>query len=615
MRNRLAFALIILCCADGILSHASSTAFAQEGKPNDPLPTLLRWEKSYPVYGINNDPNNVLRQPIAIATRDDGDKYLLGLARAADINLLAWVPSTGTLPVPQSQPEINGQLHMRFAEVDRDCALVWHRASERTILLWPRPDEEKMGRTWSELYAQQQQEGRTYASAATPENILIALKSLKLKETEETKRQLLADYIAYEQEQAVRRLSAILSQGWQEKLGYIKEGQSLAWRDLSDEMRVGVVEMLHLDLQSSWINRAALWFFPEQRKAFWRNARLRVHLNPGGEQRDVYLYGEEQGQPLKLFISAYDVRNVPPGKNQVSLVAPPPRPTKGITIEGERMPLRQVLEKAGQQSGLAIGEPLPRLNDACLTLSVRGMSSKEFLQALARTFLIQWQVQGKTVTMQETPYAEADRYFLRLGDTGQYRILTRRARDDWREETELARLLKEEAGEALFAPEGVPIAQMSEQAQAGVQREGQEIALDGLLRLANDFVPAALEEATLEVNRVEGPRTFTAGLSPRLPANNSSGGEIPTQGNDPVGLSVALKRTGVQTYLLAGLQDPTIPVPTRPPASTSVVRIITAYKLAQGKRDERIRRWRDEARQRLQQNRPPNRAPEKAPDA
>jgi hypothetical protein len=234
------------------------------------------------------------------------------------------------------------------------------------------------------------------------------------------------------------------------------------------------------------------------------------------------------------------------------------------------------------------------------------MSNKEFLQALARTFLIQWQVQGNTVTMQETPYSEADRGFLNLGDLGQYRILTRRSLNDRREEAELARLLKQEAGDALFTNEGVPITQLSEPVQKAVQREGQEIMFSSLLRLVNDFVPAALEEARLEIGYAAPPQVIRAGETPQRPTNPLAGA-LNLQSSYGEGLSVALRRPGMQTYLLTGLSD----TPQPEPPVNPVERIMAAYKQAQGQRDEQIRRAREEARLRMQQNRANNQVPDR----
>jgi len=584
------------------LGAALHPAHAQKAAPNDQLPPVVRWGERYPLYGVNNDPNDIMRQHVSVEDQGDGDKYLLALARAGNINLIAQVPDAA-LPVPRAQPEVSPILRMRLAEVDRDCGLTWHRLSERTFLMWPHPDEEKLGRSWSDLYARQQKENaQNYLVEATPENIGAALQKLALEDTPENRAQMTRDYEAQEKQRAGRRLSAVLLKYLREAGKQPGDSQSIRWSELSPEARASVQEMLNIDLQSRWSNPHALWFYPDRLAAFWRSARLSVRPTPDGLRR-VYLDGvDEQQQQQHFSISAYDFQDVAPDKPGRAPAAVP-RPNKGISIEGSRLPLQQVLVRAQKQSGLSFEAGLERLSKARLTLSVQGMSTTEFLQALSRTFLIEWQITGKKAVARDTSYSQADRYYLSLADLYQYRGLSRLARDDWREENELGRALYEEAGENLFKEGGVPIAQLSQDAQDGVRREGQEAALNILLQLADDFVPAALEDSTLQIAQAEAPRLYPGTLR-RLPiSTNPLAGAMPLQESYPAGIAVGLARPGHQTYLLAGLSEAS-QQEVEADKQDAVDRMLTDYSRAQAIRTEEHKQRTQEFMASLQAKKP-----------
>lgn len=564
----------------------------------DTLPSVLRWDTPYPVYGVNQDRDDILNRILNLQTQDDGDKYLQELAQAGGVNLIASVPATD-LPVPKQMP--NRRLRVRLAEIDRDCGLTWHRAGERTILLWPHPDEAKLGHSWCELLSQQRALGGRYTQDATPENITAALQKLGIEASAEARQRLLDDYEAEEKQLAARRLGALVLKDLAAQ-GKAPQAQELrlTWSELSPTLQTGLHEMLRVNLQSNLRDpntQTTMWFYPEQRQAFLQTARLQVRPAPYSNRRTIYLDGTDaQGQPLSCIIGNYDQMKVAPDTPKNARIAPPPRPTKEISLAGNRLPLREVLNHVQKQSGLTLVADLERLRDVHLTLSVQGMSTQEFLAALTRTLLIEWRSDGTQVTAHETAHSEADRYYLSLGDLNQYRFLSRATRDDWQEEWELGRSLYDEADEALFKEGGVPFTGFSPEVQQMVLREGQEFAFNDLLRIAPDLVPAALENATLWVGFQEKPAMVSVVRGQKMSSlpkrTGVMVGAMPLQDTYFDGMAIGLLRPSKQAYLLAAV--PTPEELARPVSDDVVERMVAAYQAAQNVRDERQRKLQEQ---------------------
>lgn len=578
------------------LGLATPVAHAQQAAPEkaaapDALPPLIGFPTGYPVYA---GPTDALQMPVDISAQS-GDDFVLALAQAGDINLICAAPQ----PLPEVRTDLEPKVHMRLAELARDGNLSWWRAGERTVVMWPQPDEERAGQAWTQWFREQRASDEA-SEAVGDEEAAQALKQLKVKDTPEAREQLRQDYATF-----VR--ARMQAQVRSEVFGYLddhplatqpapKEGDSLegrkvAVRDLPLATRQKIAVLSRLDLRRRWERSTELWYSP-QREEFWKRARLSIALaHDRQKSRWLQLKGPDPTGVLKetwFSVGQYDPMNIAPDSPVPFRGRLEPRPATGLQISGKQMPLRAVLDAVQKQSGLSIEAPLERLRQARLTLDVRGMQPPEFLSALARAFLIEWKVEGKRVTAQDRADSESERFFLQLGHLYQYRILSIRSVDDRREEAELVRSVRGEVGDVSATPQGVPIVQLSAEVQNMVRSEAQERLFSSLMSDVGGILPANIEQGTLELGAsaarpsmvvvsVNNKRVPPSRPSPAAPAINLLLPEVQAQEIVPLDDAEVLSLSAAQEA------PPNGAAPAAPKSPTKSDALAQAWKMARGK--------------------------------
>lgn len=484
-------------------SVRAQQAAPQEAATEGVLPTAAGFLEGFSVY---KRPGDVLEKPITLR-REGGDDFLLALAEAGDINIIC----AGPEPLGDVDTIPRRKLLMPLLELARDGNLSWWRASERTFVMWPRPDEEKLGQAWTSWFSRQSALDAA-GEAVSDEEAAAALQQLQVEDTPQARQQLRQDYKSF-----VRaRLQGQVRAGFRkyleehptapgaapERVGPFR-GAAKKVLDLPPSLREGVAALARVSLRDRWDSSNDLWYSP-QRAEFWKQARLRVIVgSDAGKTRWLQLKGPDPSgrQAEAAFtVAHYNLRAVAPVAAGRFTGKLEPRPDKGLRIQGAQMPLRKVLDEVQKQSGLEIAMPLDRLAQARLTLDVRGMEAPEFLAALARAFLIEWKVEGKRVTAQERGEGESDRFLLQLGSLSLYRFLDSGGADDWRQESELSRAVYDEVGDAILSPEGIPISQFSTEVQDGARGEAQEHLLNSMLFGLGSVLPLSVEQAMLVVS-------------------------------------------------------------------------------------------------------------------
>ena len=482
------------------VAHAQQTTPEKAAAPNALTPSI-----GFPAgHEVHAGPTDALQMPVDM-TAQSGDDFVLALAEAGDINLICAAPPLEA----EVRTGLDPKVRVRLVELARDCNLSWWRAGERTVVMWAQPDEEKLGQAWTQWFREQRASDEA-SEAVSDEEAAQALKQLKVEDTAQSRQQLRQDYAAF-----VR--ARMQAQVRSEVFDYLDdhplaaqaapkddslEGRTVAVRDLPLTTRQKIAVLSRLSLRRRWDRSTDLWFSP-QREEFWKQARLSiVRAHDAQKTRWLQLKGSDPTGALKeawFTVGLFDPMNVAPDSPAPFRGRLKPRPATGLQITGKQMPLRQVLDAVQKQSGLIIETPPERLSQARLTLDVRGMQPSEFLSALARAFLVEWKVEGQRVTAQDRPDSESDRFFLQLGDLGQYRVLSRRGIDDWREEAEVARGIRDEVGDVSLAPLGVPIIQLSAELQSMVHSEAQEMLFDDMMSSVGGLLPISIEQATLEL--------------------------------------------------------------------------------------------------------------------
>ena len=470
------------------------------------LPSSIGLRAGFSVYKQAGD---VLEKPVSLESQS-GDAFLLALAEAGDINIIC--ATSERLPDVQTAP--GRKLLMPLLELARDGKLSWFRTSKKTFVMWPQPNEEDLGQSWVRWFHKQRGIDAKI-EATSDEEESQALQQLKVADTPQARQLLRRIYIRFmrarEQRQVREQLHKYLATRPQtagaalEQLGPFR-GRVSSLSDLPPALRTEVEMMSRASLRGSWAPGCDLWFSP-QRVDFWKKARLFVVAgSDAGKTRWLYLKGPDpsgQQKELSFTVGHYLPRPVPPAAPISFQGELAHRPDTGLVLTGKQMLLSEVLNSVSKQSGLTIEAPMERLSKVRLTLNVRGMQPQEFLEALARTFLIEWKVEGQRVTAHDRNDSAADRSFLQLGNISLYRFLTISGLDDYREEEELARSIYDEVGDAILSPEGVLISEFSAEVQEGVRREVQEFLLSPLFFTIGSLLPVSMQQAKVVV----GPAT------------------------------------------------------------------------------------------------------------
>ena len=462
------------------------------------LPSIIGLPEEYPIYGPKRDPRDALRRGISVQS-GEGDGFLLALALAANINVICQAPSTPfeveTLPSWGAL----GYLHAASAQ----GGLVWARQSERTVLMWPQPDEGSVARAWGAWW--KEQEARDEAREAVGDaEVIAALQKLELADTPEARRQLRQDYALMVRERLQEQVRAgVLKYLGQDgdAGGAAVVGRTVALKALPPATREAAESLARLRARSTR-SSSDIWYDEARREQFWKQARLHVEIVAPNQPRLLRLAAPDPvaaGQKQYLVVGHYDPRIYNPNGTKLVPGPVPPRAEGGLRLEGERLPLRQVLDEVQKQSQLSLEVPLERLKDARLTLDVRGMQPQEFLQSLARIFLIEWKAEGKRVVAHETSHSEPNRLLLQMGLVTQF-LDSREGNNDRGDEAEMARSIYDEAGEALLSPEGIPVAQLSPELQSLMRREAAEEMFKNLVSRVDGILPLSLEQAELLVN-------------------------------------------------------------------------------------------------------------------
>lgn len=463
------------------------------------LPPLVGFPSGFSVYQQAGD---VLERPVTLESQA-GDDFLLSLAAAGDINLICVVPS----PLPDVRTLPDRKILMPLLELARDGKLSWYRASKKTFVFWPQPDEEALGQSWLQWLQEQFAEDAALEATNSAEEAE-ALKQLRINDTPAARQQLRQAYVAFVRARQQRQVQEQVRKYFEdhpqvtdapEQVGPFR-GRVSVLSNFPAPLQKQIGMIARTSLRDRWSPSDNLWFSP-QHADFWKKARLCVVAEDDAEKTPwLELKSGDKNGPYKdaqFKVGHYLPRVIPPAPQISPYQDPAPRPNTGIRLVAKQMLLSEVLTEISKQSGLTIEAPLERLSKTRLTLSVQGMEPQEFLESLARALLIEWKVEGQRVTAQERNDSPSDRFFLQLGNISLYHALTLNGVDDYREEEELARAIYDEVGNEILSPEGVALSELSPEVQEGVRLEAQELLLRPLLFEFGSLLPVSLEQSKI----------------------------------------------------------------------------------------------------------------------
>lgn len=485
------------------------------------------------------------RKVIISGTVNSVDDYLLAVARAGKVNLIADATRFDAIPfaVPSDfRAEQPVMLGFYFSRGTRKLRLSLLQPEPNTFLLWPEPGVRELGRRLATVqWPPDDEAARTRIARRVLAQDEGADEPTGRQEREAEKvharlvayqtSQLLRDYYqrvhgwdgrspAFERKGSFQEVKDVLPQ----MLPQFRAPESvrkIRLTDLPPDLRDKILAYARGLADRTWFEFARGFFNDE----FWQKARIR--LIRGDAQLTVGLAGSAESR-LHTFASLNKLqpnifqRNSPPRGKPMDEAEPPPAndvnpagmETK-VSLDTKRMPLGQVLAILQKQSGITLttSADIPPTT-TLVTARVRQMPLSDLMQNLARLYDAAWNdnADGAHV-LKPKPRSDFERPFFRVGRIGTY--LSHRL---W-EKLERTGQIQSEQDDAVNWPleisavanmavlrskEGVPVSALDEELQRALRALVEEQLSVEMLERLTVFNPALAEEGYLCIGSTFG---------------------------------------------------------------------------------------------------------------